>query len=57
MLNPNRLPLTPRQTESAQTEAQLLKALGMRPRATRARVELMRRRMAAADQARRSRKP
>ena len=57
MQNPNRLPLTPRQTESAQTEAQLLKALGMRPRATRARVELMRRRMAAADQARRSRKP
>jgi len=52
MLNPNRQPLTPRQTE-----AQLLKALGMRPRATRARVELMRRRMAAADQARRSRKP
>ena len=57
MINPNRLPLTPRESDSAQAEAQLLEALGMRPRATRARVELMRRRMAAADQARRNRKP
>jgi len=55
MQNPNPSPPTPRQADSAQAEAQLLEALGMRPRATRARVELMRRRMAAADQARRNR--
>ena len=41
--------------DSAQAEARLLEALAMRPRATRARVELHRRRRAAADQARRGR--